>query len=400
MKLSVAYNFDLALIEEIKKFPVHEIYGKLQTDFIGGGRSSYLLSHVSRRNFREHVQFAKKNGISFNYLLNAACLDNQEITKNGQKEIYKLLDWISSIEVSAVTISNPLLLRIIKRHYPHLRTRVSVFTCVDHLRKAKYWEEEGADIICLDSLTVNREFKALKNIVDHLKCEVELLVNNNCLQACSLSPAHMNLLAHSSQKKHQNSGFVIDHCVLECSKRKLQDPVNYIRSDWIRPEDIVYYENLGINHFKLVERNLPTPVMVERVKAYTSRNYQGNFLNLIQPYGHKITPKKNIWSKFKFLFKPFKVNVFKLKILLDLAAARGMLTPLYDSPVYIDNKKLDGFIQRFLHTGCRNINCSECKHCHRFAELAITIDPNYSKRCLDLHNRVDEALETRGSGKN
>lgn len=108
----------------------------------------------------------------FNYLLNAACWDNREITRKGQRELRELLDWIASIEVEAVTISIPSILSVVKASYPTLKTRVSVFACVDSVQKARYWEDAGADCICLDSLQVNREFKALEAIRKHCSCDL------------------------------------------------------------------------------------------------------------------------------------------------------------------------------------------------------------------------------------
>jgi collagenase-like PrtC family protease len=400
MRLSVATNFEEDLISALKEYPVVELYGKLASDIVGGGRSSYMLSPLSKKKLANHVAFAKKNNIRFNYLLNAACLDNIETTRLGQKRIRTLLEWISNIEVGAVTVTNPLLVRMIKKNYPHLKVRISVFAGVDHLQKAKYWEEIGADTICLDSLTVNRDFKTLKLLRKALKCDLELLVNNNCLQSCSLSQTHMNLLAHSSQKKHQNKGFVVDHCFLECSKLKIKDSVHYIRSDWIRPEDIHHYESIGFHHFKIVERNLPTPLMVNRVKAYTYRKYEGNLIDLIQPYGHTFEDKKqkyqahHLFWKFTFLFKPLKVNLWKLHTLHKLGKTKGLLVALKESsPVIIDNQKLDGFIDRFLTNACRYTNCEECQHCHRYAEKAVTIEPEFQKKCVSLHSQLDKEFE-------
>lgn len=395
---SVATNFCDDLILGLKDYPVKELYGKLNSDIIGGGRSSYLMTKVSKHKLTQHVQLAKKNNIGFNYLLNASCLDNLETTKFGQKKIRALLDWICESNITSVTVSNILLFKIIKKNYPSLKVRVSVFNGIDHLQKAKFWDELGADTICLDSLTINREFHTLKILKNNLKCNLELLVNNNCLQSCALSSCHMNLLAHSSQKHHQSGGFVIDHCALDCAKAKLKDEVNYLKSDWIRPEDIHFYEELGFTSFKIVERNLPTELMVKRVKAYSQRYFDGNLLDLIQPYGQqskKQNFKEKIKDKLKFLFllNPFKVNLTKLTYLVELAKKRGMIAPCTGTPpIYIDNRSLDGFIDRFRATGCRNVNCLTCKHCDEFAKKSIRVDEKYRLECLNLHEKVDDLL--------
>jgi collagenase-like PrtC family protease len=260
MRLSVATNFDPLLIEGIKDYPVTELFGKLREDVIGGGRAPYQLARVSRQALARHVRQAREAGIGFNYLLNASCLGNMEITRKGQRDIDRLLGWVSDIGVESVTVATPLLLKTVKSRYPHLKVRISVFGGVDRVRKAQMWEELGADCIVLDSILVNRELSTLASIRKAVKCDLELLVNNNCLAGCALSPAHMNALAHSGQSRHKNKGYFIDWCFLKCTEMKLRDPVNYLRSEWIRPEDLPVYEELGYDLFKIAERDIPTEV--------------------------------------------------------------------------------------------------------------------------------------------
>ena len=110
--LSVATNFDDGLLDAISAYPVTEVFGKLSSDPVGGGRASFMLPGLSRKRFENHVQAARSRGIGFNYLLNPACLDNREYTRRGQKEIEALLEYIEGAGVSAVTISLPFLLPI------------------------------------------------------------------------------------------------------------------------------------------------------------------------------------------------------------------------------------------------------------------------------------------------
>ncbi|MGE5663048.1 MAG: peptidase U32, partial [Deltaproteobacteria bacterium] len=84
MRLSVATNFDPLLVESIKEYPVVEIFGKLREDAVGGGRAPYQLAPVTRKRLAEHVRQARSAGIEFNYLLNASCIGNREITRAGQ----------------------------------------------------------------------------------------------------------------------------------------------------------------------------------------------------------------------------------------------------------------------------------------------------------------------------
>jgi len=401
MRLSVATNYDPELVEGLKKHPVVELYGKLRSDSVGGGRAPYQLKKIGKRQLAEHVCHARENNIDFNYLLNASCLGNRELTRKGQKEIDQLLDWVSSIGVAAVTVATPFMLKLVKTRFPHLRVRISLFGGVDRVRKAQMWEELGADCIVLDSILVNRELDTLRQIRKSVSCDLELLVNNNCLMGCALSPSHMNAIAHTGQSWHPNKGFFIDWCFMKCTEMKLQDPVNYIRSEWIRPEDLHIYEDLGYDLFKIVERDLPTPLMLKRVEAYVERSYDGNLLDLIQPYGFTGIDAQNDYYKSKkklswlrrYMLRPTLVNPVKMLLLKKVVDARNMTNPIEGkAPVYLDNKALDGFMERFKSTGCRETDCDDCRWCHQFAEKALHVDSDHRDQSLRAYDRFFQAV--------
>jgi ubiquinone/menaquinone biosynthesis methyltransferase len=399
VRLSVATNFDPHLIEELSGYPVFEIFGKLREDAAGGGRAPYQLSPVSRKDFAEHVAAARRAGYGFNYLLNASCLGNREITRRGQREMESLLAWVSHIGVTSVTVASPYLLKLIKARFPDLKVRVSVFCGVDRVRKAQMWEELGADCIVLDSILVNRELASLEKIRKSVSCDLELLVNNNCLSGCALSPMHMNALSHAGQSWHENRGFFIDWCFLKCTELKLRDPVNYIRSEWIRPEDLHVYEAMGYDLFKIAERDIPTPLMVARVKAYAGRRHDGNLLDLIQAYGFSGVKETDRYYRrgpgwfLRFFLRPGLVNPLRMLPLKRLADLRHMTRPIKgEEPVYIDNRSLDGFIERFRKEGCADADCEQCRWCHEFAERAVRVDEGSRIRALRAYERVFQVM--------
>jgi collagenase-like PrtC family protease len=399
MRLSVATNFDPELVEQCRDYPVTELFGKLQTDAVGGGRAPYQLGKISRRQLSDHVRHVRDSGFAFNYLLNASCMGNREITRKGQKEINKLLDWINDIGVTAVTVASPFMLQMIKARHPHLKVRISVFGGVDRVRKAQMWEELGADCIVLDSILVNRELETLREIRKAVKCDLELMANNNCLTGCAMSPMHMNTLAHAGQAWHENKGFFIDWCFLKCTEMKLRNPVNYIRSEWIRPEDLPLYEEMGYDLFKLAERDIPTEMMMLRVKAYSERHYDGNLLDLIQAYGFKGVKENHSYYKhglgwlLRFILRPSLANPLRMLPLKRLAELRGMTRPIEGKPpVYIDNRALDGFMERFKTTSCVEVDCEECRWCHEFAAKAITIDETSRAAALQTYEELFASL--------
>ncbi|MEN6371797.1 MAG: peptidase U32 [Armatimonadota bacterium] len=387
MGFSVATNFDDNLPGLVASLGVTELFGKLPKDVTGGGRASYMMAPVSREMLEEHVRKTHQAGLKFNYLVNAACLDNTEFTKRGQKEIRKHLDWLSEVGIDALTVSVSYLLELVKSRYSHFKVKLGVFADIDTPKKAIFFEELGADCIALQPLILNRNFAGLRAIREAVKCELQLIVNSNCLLECPMTPYHNAGLSHASQKGSR--GFFVDYCLLRCLTRKLTDPVNYITSPWIRPEDLHHYEAIGKFSFKILERDAPTETLVKRVRAYYNGQFDGNLLDIVQSYGFReqrsaSQPQRPwLWDLREFL-KPQAIRPFKLLPLRDLARLQGMLYTRSDEKLVVDNRKLDGFIDKFLDGDCLKSRCEDCRYCHSYADKAVHIDPVFRQECLEL----------------
>ncbi|MHB9130175.1 MAG: U32 family peptidase [Armatimonadota bacterium] len=392
IRFSVATNFDDDLPAQIQPFQAMEIFGKLPHDIVGGGRASYMLAPVSRATLEAHVREARRHGLAFDYLLNPACLGNSEFTTAFQRNLYHLLDWVVEIGVEWVTVSLPLLLEMVKARYPQLKVKVGVYAQVDTPVRARFWEDLGADCITLVPLTVNRDFPRLRTIREAVKCELQLLANATCLKECPLAYYHNTGLSHASQSKGER--FMIDYCLLRCSMAKLTEPAHYLMSPWIRPEDLHHYEALGYSVFKILERDAPTDALVERTRAYHERRFEGNLINIIQPYGFKKARSKSqpqrgfLWD-FRAFFRPWKANPARLLRWREFAMVSGMSYQLeMGNPVVIDNRALDGFLEGLLERECGNRDCARCRYCHTVARDVVKIDPEYRERCLTLGQEI------------
>lgn len=222
MKLSLATNFDNNLIDQIKDYPVYELYGKFKEDMVGGGRPADGINDITKNALEGHVKKCLNAGVKFNYLLNGSCISNCECHKDWQNQFRSFLDYLASIGVNALTVSNPLLLKIIKKYYSCFDVRVSIFACVDSVEKALYWEELGADFICADVMNINRNFKILEQLVKNLSsAKIELLSNVSCLKSCPMIHTHSNWNAHASNSKDKDKS--LDYCILFCQKKELED---------------------------------------------------------------------------------------------------------------------------------------------------------------------------------
>lgn len=386
VRFSLACNFDEALLDSVAGEPVYEVFGKLTSDYFGGGRPSFYLPSVGKPELEQMVRRAHERGVEFNYLLNSSSMNNVEFTTQGQRELRKLLDWLSEAQVDTITVANLFFLRLIKQRYPHFGVRVSSHRETDNPRKARFWEDNGADCIVISETTVHREFEVLEAMRAAVKVDLSLIVNNWCRQDCAIATNHAVLLSNASRQGAQN--FPLDYCSVYCNAYRLEEPVNYIRANWIRPEDLPRYRKLGYTNFKIVERNTPTELLALRVRAYAKERYDGNLLDLVQNYAYpKSVMKKRDEESFslkrmaKYFLKPTEVNLLRFSQVVEFGKTLSMLYPREgDNPVYIDNRALDGFLERFEKQGCESVDCEKCRYCHQWAEKSVYFDPAWRQR--------------------
>ena len=371
LTFSVATNWDDELLRQIElldpQHQVTEIFGKLTSDFVGGGRPSYALPFVSKRKASDYIKSVKKTGRRFNYLLNAACLDNREFTRFGQRKIKETLEWLDSLGVDAITVTNPYLGSLIKKQYPRFELTVSAHAVVSSVKTIKFWTEEiGASEITLHSVSVNRDFALLKKIRSKVNCQLQLIANQLCLYNCPFNIYHKTFVSHASQSHHPLKGFGIDWCLINCRRIMFTHPEEVIKSNWIRPEDVGYYEDIGIDNLKIVDRVRGTENILLTLKSYLERRFDGNLAELLF-YSNKRADssyRQRAIKFLKFFFRPLDINIFKLLKFKQL---------LSEVKIHVDNRKLDGFLDYFVEGKCK-FECEECDYCRNVAERAVYID--------------------------
>jgi collagenase-like PrtC family protease len=350
---------------------------------------------------RNAIAEAHRHSIAFNYLINGATLDGMEQTRGGQKRIRRFLDYLDATGVDAVTVASPMLLKVVKHTHPRLKVRVSVFACIDSPHKARQWADMGADTLCVSAVACNRDFAALTAIRAATTCELQLIVNANCVPHCAHELTHMNLLTQSSRSGHALGGFCLDYCFLHCSQMRLARPEYYLRSVWIRPEDLRLYEDAGYTSFKVVERSCPADLLLRRVEAYAARRFDGNLMELVAPVAQvkeELEPSRRQYMRMLLtLAKPWLANVQSL-LLLKRYAARAVQHEFSAdaSPVYIDNRQLDGFLDGVRTRDCRHADCAACGYCAGWAERTVRVDDWYRRELLEMGGRLEAGLRSGG----
>jgi collagenase-like PrtC family protease len=348
---SIATSWDDALIKQLsllnQKHPdrqIIEVYGSLRSGLVGSARPSYRLPEVSREQAIKHVQCVHQYGLKFNYTLNAPVLfpfDGD--LKKLLLELIPFIEWLQNeLGIDSITVTHPDIIQLIKNKFPALKLIISVVADVNTLKRAKEFEAMGADLIYLNAHTANRDFKTIKQVIDNLKCSVGLYANISCLDHCPLRNEHYEYLGFASQSTCCDE-IKQDPFYAVCYFRYLHDLAQFLKTPFIRPEDIEEYKKIGITLFKLSDRADSTATLIRTAEAYLAGEFHGDLFDLIFRKGKKFNAA------------------------LDLIG-REVDDHDYEYPITIDNDKLTAisFIQKIkkLHGAKLNAFYREAmEHC-------------------------------------
>lgn len=390
MKLDVATNMDLEILDHIKKVDkehqVDSLFGKMKKDVVGGGRSSVSIPDVSMEQVIEYNRRCGEMGIRFNYLLNPLCLGNKDVISSEHNKIVNFLGELYDGGIRWVTVCSPYLLEIIKKQFPEMKVTIGLYAFITNLQQAVQWILLGADELTMMQ-NYNRNFPALRILLTELKrydVNIRIIANNACLHECPFSVSHGSATSHSSAHGDESRDKYFDYNIVNCYDRKINYPNNILASDWIRPEDLKYYEQLCDetgNHrlvMKIVERTKPTEFLIKVIDAYINQSYKGNLIDLFNWIGNKGIDAGNNNTSYVKLVQSKEVQQ---KSLIRYSS-------FFDIPeVKLDNTKLDGFIKHFVN----NYQCDKkicwmknedpveksdlyCTYCHEWRKRVLTIN--------------------------
>jgi collagenase-like PrtC family protease len=393
MKLSVAANWDIELLDGLAQIPeVTSVYAKLPYDLVGGGRAGSVLPSVDLAAAAAYIQAAHKRGLSFSYLLNAPCLGNLEQTQEGKERLLAFIGRLVELGVDNVSISNLALVALVRRNYPELSIRGSVLSWPTNLPRLKYQESLGVDPLILPYSEFNRDFQALERIRANLSCGIVLFANISCIYHCHYLAEHACSVGHASQENQGGKKMhsMLDSYLWQCTRRRLVQPELFLASRWIRPEDLHMYEAQGVEEFKIVDRSRSTAWLLRATKAYASRRYDGNLLDILSlemlgdPNGfHPSIEEQSRKSLFQLDTKERRLTLRMFRLRQRLLALN----------VFIDNAVLADFLEGFRKIRCLETFCDDCRYCHRYAERAVRYDRDEAARLVaEIDALVDDFM--------
>jgi collagenase-like PrtC family protease len=260
---------------------VTSVFGCRQKQLVGHGRAPGDVPEVTDLQIEQHSAVARSVGLKFLYLLNGRCerlqFDNPEV----RERLVDDLNWIvNAVHASGVIVADLRLARLIRSYYPKelLEIRVSTIAAVRTLKDLQPWMTLDIEGVVLHH-DAARDFQALRQLVDYLKeraphIQLELLLNESCLHGCASRNAHYARLADASR------GYV-EGFQQNCNIPKFQEPSLILSADWIRPEDMGYYESLGIRRLKIAGREMSSQWLDRTVSAYVNGRYDGNLIDLL-----------------------------------------------------------------------------------------------------------------------
>lgn len=335
---SVPADFKEETLNELAKLnkkycdsKVIEVYGQMTNARIkNSGRVTDMLPPIDNNTFLSYVNKAKSLNIDFHYTLNPACMGNLEFSENGIHEIQGLIQELADMGINSFTMASPAIMELCKKLNPDLKIKCSAICEVNSPYKSLFYKRMGVERVVIDP-DITRDFKKLRTICDVYGPGVEIIINNVCMRNCPYKMFHYNHEAHCTLDSKQE---IRDYYTNRCAMQKARCIENPIKLNWIRPEDLKYYEMCGIHYFKIQGRqNVVKGNIIKTIEAYFEESYDGNLFDLIT------------------LFAPY--NSFQC---------------------YIDNKKLNGFIENFYNDGafCTE-NCSKCNYCQNFAAKSIDV---------------------------
>ena len=236
-----------------------------------------------RQRLLDDLKWARANGLELDTLFNCTCYGDNAISRELADFVGRTLREMDGegLMPETVTTTSPFIAMVLRREFPGVKIRWSVnqrihgtvgFECVDELFDSFYVSREH-----------QRDLLYLQDVAHWAKQHgktVGVQVNSGCLRQCPFQNFHDNLHGHgriAQSKVGESFGFSVFRCKTNYERGNYED---FLRSTWLRPEDMVRYEP-HVDIVKIATRRHPDPVKV--LEAYATRSYHGNLADLMDP---------------------------------------------------------------------------------------------------------------------
>lgn len=227
------------------------------------------------------LRWARENGVELDTLFNCNCYGDMAISRELADFVERTLREMDAegLLPDTATTTSPFIATVLRRRFPQVKIRLSVnqrvhgtvgFEPIMDLFDSFYATRER-----------HRETGWLKGVSDWAHAHgktVGIQANSGCLRQCPYQTFHDNMHGHNriaQSKEGEKLGFSVFLCGENYARGRYED---FLRSTWLRPEDLPRYEPL-VDVVKLATRRHPFPGLI--VEAYAKRSFHGNLVDLM-----------------------------------------------------------------------------------------------------------------------
>lgn len=291
---------------------INEMYGAIPKSPLGHGRNPSVLKSIKEKEICEFRSLLKKKKINFAYLLNSPLTDKQ--IKENFLKIKQHIKWIlNELNPESLIITSLEIMKIV-REISDIPITISTIARIQKVNDLKKYLDIKPSKVVVQHDT-NRNFKNLINLVKFAKkfqIKIEVMLTESCRRRCPIMMKHYIAVGKGKSDISFHKS---------CNTKKINSPEEFLLANFIRPEDLIFYEKLGINNFKITGRSKKPSWLPIVVSAYLNRKFNGNLIRLLG------------------------------------------IDPLLSAEewIYISNSSLNGFLEKFPKTGKSNIEKKYCK---------------------------------------
>lgn len=295
IEFNVGNTWDHKLLDIVERLnDAHErtritsLYGSTRESPLGNARTQKRLTTLSEKDMKEYIDRAHSMKVSINWTMNASCIGNvnnflDEWNNHRLKD--KVIKFLNKFDIDYVTLAHPYLILVISRM--NVPISVSTIMNVTDTNKLHWFKDRKVNKICVP-ISKNRDrewlidFVEVANSISRTHPIIpELIVNEFChlgkLGNCE------GLFRQSCYAMNSHSTHIEDDPVYPrafCTPIRDNDPVTWLQSNWILPNHLKYYEEIGVNHFKITGRTHPTAFIEKILEYYMDESFDGELLEL------------------------------------------------------------------------------------------------------------------------
>jgi collagenase-like PrtC family protease len=269
MRFTMPYNGDAELIDSVLSDysdQVSSVYGSLPRDKFGGGRALPHNRSVDWSALKNQIRRLDKAGIAFNYVINSTNMLNREFLTEYRHEYVKFIHSLQSLGVRMITLSNIFFIELTHEAAPELTISASVNLKTRTPEEVQFLLHLGCADMTLH-YDILKDFNALRTIRSLTTVDLKLIPNDVYVMGCPWQKGHTRMQgAHSRDKGFETPYF--SYYRNKCVNLRAHRPEEAFKAMWIPPDQLWRYQDIGYDHFKLLDRLATTEWNLRALRCY------------------------------------------------------------------------------------------------------------------------------------